>query len=249
MSLKIQIMIFTIIIIILIFIIDWIVNNKKYIYIKIFPIKYYSFTYPDLRKFNFNISFKKPILGVKEDILTLKECKHLIEVGKKLIKPSEVGFDGQGIDTDSRSSSHGWIDSFKYDSVNRVTKYLSKILNIPKKNFESWQIVNYKPGQEYKYHTDSCNPEAPDYLPCLENEKKSGKRLYTAIIYLNDNYDEGETEFTEINEKIKGKTGSMVIFQNILNNKTNKLSTHAGLPPKNGEKWIINVWIRDTKYR
>ena len=41
----------------------------------------------------------------------------------------------------------------------------------------------------------------------------------------------------------------MVIFQNILNNKTNILSTHAGLPPKNGEKWIINVWIRDTKYR
>ena len=65
------------------------------------------------------------------------------------------------------------------------------------------------------------------------------------IIYLNDNYDEGETEFPEINEKIKGKNGSMVIFQNILNNKTNKLSTHAGLPQKM-EKWIINVWIRDT---
>ena len=44
------------------------------------------------------------------------------------------------------------------------------------------------------------------------------------VIYLNDNYDEGETEFLEINEKIKGKNGSMVIFQNILNNKTNKLS-------------------------
>ena len=72
MSLKIQIMIFTIIIIILIFIIDWIVNNKKNIYIKIFPIKYYSFTYPDLRKFNFNISFKKTYLRCKRRYFNIK---------------------------------------------------------------------------------------------------------------------------------------------------------------------------------
>ena len=59
-----------------------------------------------------------------------------------MIKPSEVGFDGQGITP--AVQVHGWIDSFKYDSVDRVTKYLSKILNIPIKILKVGKLLIIK---------------------------------------------------------------------------------------------------------
>ena len=204
-------------------------------------------TYPDLSIFNFNTNFPKPIIGFKEGLLTKDECKEIIEIGKKRVRKSAVGFDYQN--NNSRTSSHGWLSPNDHPAINRVTNYLSHILKIPLENFELWQCVNYKIGQEYLYHTDSCNPSADDYVACKENEKISGYRLYTTLIYLNDEYDEGHTHFKNIDTKVKGSPGSAVIFQNTLDNKeTNELSLHAGLPPINGEKWLINVWIRDKAY-
>jgi len=200
----------------------------------------------DLKKHGFDTNFKKPILGFKNGILTKNECLEIIELGKKIIKPSKVGFDYK--ENSSRTSSHGWLKTGDHPAIKRVTEYLGNILKIPVENFESWQCVNYKTGQKYLYHTDSCNPTATDYKDCKENEKKKGCRIYTALIYINDDYEGGHTHFKNIDTKVRGPAGSMVIFKNVTDgkhNETNIKSMHAGLPPTSGEKWLINVWIRD----
>ena len=195
-------------------------------------------TYPDLSIFNFNTNFPKPILGFKEGLLTKDECKEIIEIGKKGSEKVQLVLIIRII-----IGEQVRMDGFHLTIIQLliVTNYLSHILKIPLENFELWQCVNYKIGQEYLYHTDSCNPSADDYVACKENEKISGYRLYTTLIYLNDEYDEGHTHFKNIDTKVKGSPGSALIFQNTLDNKeTNELSLHAGLPPINGEKWLMD---------
>ena len=68
---------------------------------------------------------------------------------------------------------------------------------------------------------------------------------------LNDVFYGGETDFPKVNMKIQPRKGSAVLFRNLIGNtrESDPLSLHAGLPPtQNEEKWIINVWTRDTLY-
>ena len=71
-----------------------------------------------------------------------------------------------------------------------------------------------------------------------------GPRYITFIIYLNDDFKNGETFFPNINKKIIPKTGKAAIFYNV-DDKGLILqkSLHTRLDVKNGEKWIANKWI------
>ena len=61
----------------------------------------------------------------------------------------------------------------------------------------------------------------------------------------------GETDFRELNIKIKPKKGKIIVFQNCLNdNKTpHPDSIHAGLPVLEGEKYAFNLWFHEKYYR
>ena len=72
-----------------------------------------------------------------------------------------------------------------------------------------------------------------------------GNRWKTAILYLNDNYEGGETEFPNWGVKIKGKEGELVTWTNLNKNGTPNMDTlHAGLPVISGTKYIVVSWIR-----
>ena len=91
---------------------------------------------------------------------------------------------------------------------------------------------------------DACDP---DEEICKEDIKNMGSLRYaTFIIYLNDNFTGGETEFPKHNFKAKPKIGKGVLFFNLNDNNTYRRdnSFHGGLPPIVGEKWMCNKWIR-----
>lgn len=56
-------------------------------------------------------------------------------------------------------------------------------------------------------------------------------------IYLNDNFEEGETEFLYQHKKIKPKTGSLLIAPTAFTH------THRGNKPINGDKYIATSWV------
>jgi hypothetical protein len=62
-------------------------------------------------------------------------------------------------------------------------------------------------------------------------------RVLTWSIYLNDNFDAGETEFLYQQYRYKPKQGDVVIFPAAFTH------THRGNPPINGTKYIITGWI------
>jgi prolyl 4-hydroxylase len=63
-------------------------------------------------------------------------------------------------------------------------------------------------------------------------------------MYLNDDFDGGETFFPKINKKVVPELGKAVLFYSVNNNGVLlQKSLHGGLPVQSGEKWIANKWI------
>lgn len=146
--------------------------------------------------------------------------------------------------TDRRTSS-----SFK-DTNNDLKFHNEKVFDIIKnkfwyiKNFnlnclEILQVTQYKVDQEYKNHHDYSNTPS--------NVISDNDRISTMIVYLNDNFEGGETHFPHLNIKIKPFKGSAVFFEYKYIHELNDLTLHAGLPVTSGTKYIATTWIRSKE--
>jgi prolyl 4-hydroxylase len=151
-----------------------------------------------------------------------------------------LGYNGKGESspTNIRTSSTAHTGD-KYKSTNH------HILNILEKRFghkydvensEACQLTRYEVDQEYRGHWDYFNHKG-----CAidqENDRKA-----TVILYLNDNFEGGETRFDKLNITVKPKKGTALYFT-YENEDTKDLSFHAGLPVKFGTKNIATFWLR-----
>lgn len=63
------------------------------------------------------------------------------------------------------------------------------------------------------------------------------KRIMAFTVYLNDDYDAGETEFLYQQKRIKGKQGDVCIFP------ASYTHTHRGNPPMKSNKYILTGWV------
>ena len=67
---------------------------------------------------------------------------------------------------------------------------------------EPLQLLRYGPGGEFKPHHDA--------------EKEGGnQRILTGLVYLSDDYDGGETQFTRTDFSFRGRKGDILLFSNV----------------------------------
>ena len=64
-------------------------------------------------------------------------------------------------------------------------------------------------------------------------------RQLVTLLYLNDDFEGGETEFIHQNVRIKPQAGKYVIFP------TSWTHTHRGNPPIGGNKYILTSWVEE----
>ena len=176
------------------------------------------------------------------NFITNKECKKLIKMAKPNMSRSNVVGKNKIELSLSRTSTNVFLDKDN-KLVNKINDKLQNIVKIPKENYESPQIVRYKPKQFYKEHYDICLPF--DSSSCKKDFRRGGYRIKTAIIYLTDTFEGGHTSFPLLKKKFKLSAGEIIIFDNIYNINKYKLSLHQGNPVKKGTKWILTIWIRE----
>ena len=116
-----------------------------------------------------------------------------------------------------------------------VTRRPDRAMEIPK-------VLHYSPGETFAEHFDYLDPAEPAYAAELAQR---GQRSDTFLIYLNDDFEGGETSFPRIQLSHKGARGDALLFTNIDSAGAPDLNTmHTGLPPVSGEKWLFSQWIR-----
>lgn len=190
---------------------------------------------------NINDPYDKPF--VLENVLTKDQCQEIMNHAREKLFESEVV---GGKDQSIRNSMQYWIP--KNDPlVKHIFEAMSKRFNIPFENAEELQVVRYLPDQYYNEHHDAC---CDDNDKCKEFVKRGGQRKLTILIYLNDQFEEGNTYFKNLDLKMKAKPGDAIVFYPLAKNSSycHPLALHAGMPVKSGEKWIANVWFRERKF-
>lgn len=190
----------------------------------------------------------KKIEGVDLEIYTIDsflnddECNRLIEmIDSSAVRSSVASGDNQfSVISDYRTSSTGILpvdDLF----IRKIDRRIHDSLNVPLHLGESIQGQRYDVGQEFKDHTDYF--EGSDIkLHCAD----MGNRTWTFMIYLNDDLEGGETEFSRLGIVFKPKKGTAIVW----NSRTQEMgfnynSLHAGRPVLQGKKYIITKWMRD----
>lgn len=193
--------------------------------------------------------YPNPILGFKDNVLSKKECKELMDLADNICEPSIVGFNNK-LNKSSRYSYHGWVDHDYSPLVEKITLLCERLSGVTRKNFEKFQFVWYPQGGYYKYHLDSCNKHANDYKECIENGNKKGFRWATILFYLNEDFTGGSTHFPNIDCDIPAKQGRCIMFKNLKDNtnESEEKALHAGMDVKSGKKYVCNVWIRNKEY-
>lgn len=108
--------------------------------------------------------------------------------------------------------------------------YLKKIYNSKIKNIENPQFLRYDIEDHYIEHND-CEDFVNNKI------KKIIDRDISVIIFLNDNYEGGELEFTNLQLSIKPKAGMMIAFPSYMefSHKVHKVTK--------GTRYSIVSWI------
>jgi hypothetical protein len=124
-----------------------------------------------------------------------------------------------------------------------VQRRMAACLGTPLRHFEAGTVLHYAEGEEITDHYDFIDPNVPNYP---QEIAQRGQRVVTFLLYLNDDYDGGETAFPRLGISNKGRRGEGLFFVNALPDGSADVRTlHAGRTPRDGEKWIVSQFVRD----
>jgi hypothetical protein len=122
---------------------------------------------------------------------------------------------------------------------------MSALVGVPTEGFETVNVLHYAPGETFSNHYDTFLPENFRTDP---DAQRFGHRLFTVVIYLNDDFDGAETDFPLINWRYRGAKGEALLWRNVTQGgEIDRNTLHAGLAPTRGEKWALSQWIRGKR--
>lgn len=191
-----------------------------------------------------------PLVETYDDVYSAEECEYVIALGDGRLSRSVTIDDNTPVMTtsDYRSSSDHTFYSFQEDFLVRWLQWRMLLpLHVPMANAEHLVLLRYQPGEEYKPHRDYLPPSTPGNSP---HPSQPGQRVHTVFCYLADVDAGGETEFPLLNVRISPRTGRVVHFENLhADGSPDARTLHAGLPVREGTKWLATVWTRQRRFR
>lgn len=177
----------------------------------------------------------RPRVTLYRSLFTRRECHYLINVASPFFTRSVVVHPdtGQLIEDPVRNSDVAAFPlAYETPAVHALNRRLAAISATDAEQGEPLQILRYRPGQQYKAHSDA--------LPNAVNQ-----RICTALVYLNDDYAGGETHFLANGLKMRGAAGDAILFVNAdRDGHPHADALHAGLPVTRGTKLLASRWIR-----
>jgi prolyl 4-hydroxylase len=187
-----------------------------------------------------------PSIHSIEHFIPRAYCTWIIDHGRTRLSGGQVSHVGVGA---PRTDAMRTAEAAPFTLTNTdlvvvlVQEKLARTASIPLHWGEPPNLLHYAPGQEYQRHYDFIDPRVPAFQPELA---VLGQRVATCLVYLNEDFDGGETEFPHAGWRYRGKPGDAIVFSNVTQQgQPDPASLHAGRPPTRGEKWLLSLWVRD----
>lgn len=168
-------------------------------------------------------------------LFTADECAYLADAAAPLFEPAMTVDERTGrqflnpIRT-SDTAVFPWVA--ESPAVHALNRRLAAASGTDPAQGEPLQVLRYAPGQQYRPHIDA--------IPGMENQ-----RILTVLVYLNDDFEGGETHFLDAGLTVRARRGDALLFRNAdAEGRPDKAALHAGLPVRRGVKLLASRWIR-----
>ncbi|WP_420997800.1 2OG-Fe(II) oxygenase [Cupriavidus sp. 30B13] len=190
----------------------------------------------------------KPLIAVLEGVLSHDECDALVALARPRLAPSTTVDPSTGftVVSDDRTS-HGMFFRLQENAlVARLDQRISALMRLPVENGEGLQVLRYGVGAQSSPHYDFLMPTNAANQASLA---RSGQRVSTLVVYLNDVEAGGETAFPEIGFAVSPRKGNAVYFEYCdAAGQLDGRTLHAGAPVQAGEKWVVTKWMRQRRF-
>jgi prolyl 4-hydroxylase len=198
------------------------------------------------RQVSVELTLQLPNIVVLADFLSPQECDLLVKAARpKLARSLTVAVATGGEELNDDRTSYGMFFTRGENAlVKQIESRIARLLDWPEENGEGLQVLQYRPGAQYKPHYDYFDPAELGSASILQ---RGGQRVGTLIIYLNTPEQGGATVFPDIGLEIAPQRGKAVFFSYDQPHPSS-LSLHGGEPVLAGEKWIATKWLRERKF-
>ncbi|MDQ0592219.1 prolyl 4-hydroxylase [Chryseobacterium ginsenosidimutans] len=173
-----------------------------------------------------------PQIFLIEDFLTHTECdEYILMSQKEVFEEAKINMKGQQL-MNKGIRNNDRLMVFNKDLAENLFMRAVDFLPTHHENYrildfnEMFRIYKYSPGQRFKMHRDGSY---------IRNENE--KSFYTFMIYLNDDFEGGETEFENL-FTVAPKKGSALVFYHQLR--------HEGKTLMTGQKYVFRT---DVMYK
>ncbi|KAL1496403.1 hypothetical protein AB1Y20_016358 [Prymnesium parvum] len=191
----------------------------------------------------------EPRLAVLDGFLSREEAAHVVAAARASgrLHPSRVvNYDATGetgVQCDARTSESCKISVKSDGVVRRVVQRAAYLAGLTPQHAEAVQVVHYRPGQQYRAHHDWFSPTDSRYPA---KTAVMGNRLLSFFVYLEECTSGGRTVFPTLGLQFPPKTGTALVWYNLDRHGTlDERTLHAGEPVTEGEKWGMNIWLRE----
>ncbi len=188
---------------------------------------------------------RSPRISTIEGFATSSECDWLIARAKPHLHRAHV-YDpvaGGGKLASHRTNSSVAFGIVQTDIVlMHLRARIEQLTGVHR--LEGSSILHYAPGEEFKPHYDFLDSARTGYAADVA---KNGQRVATFLIYLNEEFEGGETAFPKLDWRFRGKKGDALLFWNLTESgEPDPMTYHAGMPTTSGEKWLFSQWLRSA---
>ena len=178
-----------------------------------------------------------PRIVIFRGLFSSAECRYLTMLGTPWLERAMVIDETSGgavIDSVRDAETSSFPAMAEDLVVQEINSCIAAASGTDKAWGEPLTILRYRPGQQYRPHHDAG---------------AGALRHWTALIWLNDDYGGGETDFPDVGVRAKGAIGDLMIFHNVdASGSPDGRMIHAGLPVTSGTKWMASRWIRGENY-
>lgn len=182
-----------------------------------------------------------PIVHAIPGFASAAECQWLVASAEPRLKRAGVYNNPTGVDP-GRTNEFAAFNFANSDIVvELIRNRIAGQIRAPLACLEMAQVLHYDVGQEFVLHCDFLDPRS-----MRDEIARNGQRVATILIYLNEDFEGGQTSFPRLGLNHRGRTGDALVFGSVDGaGNPDPRTQHAGCPPTRGEKWLFSQWVRN----